>query len=357
MANWELSRFVQTLVKFNVVPGSNLLQALLGQGAEAVVAKKFGGQPSMGKILVVGGDRPENQALVNELLGRGYQVRWAQVTVASLADISILILCADLAPAMVQSLLNIARQEPQWRSPQWNLFDFRQNTPALAQLWGAVDDVVMGGVSQSQLRLVPTGAIFTGTVSTENNGGFASVRTQTLANPWDLSPYTGLRLRVKGDGQRYKLIARSEDRWDGVGYSYSFATTPNQWITVDIPFTALIPVFRAKSVPQMGPFNPQRVYAIQLMLSKFEYDGQLNPTFTPGPFQLEIEAIAVYGGEPFAQIIALNTTTTLQEALQETGIPYCLLHYPQGVTPQNSKAVINIIGDRQAVNQIITHSP
>jgi len=104
----------------------------------------------------------------------------------------------------------------------------------------------------------------------------------------------------------------------------------------------------------MGQFQADRVYALQLMLSKFEYDGQLNPSFQPGLFQLAIEAIAVYGGEPFPQIIALSQTTAPQEALQETGLPYCLIHCPQGFTAENLQTVINVIGDRQAVNQIIT---
>ncbi|MEB3225954.1 MAG: CIA30 family protein [Synechococcus sp.] len=354
MANWDFGRFVQTLVRFEVLPGSTLLRPLLGQGETTAAMTEFGGRPQMGKICIVGGDRPATQTLVKTMQQRGYQVQWHQDPGTSLDEATILILGADLSLAATQSLLNRAPQTPTLQSPQWELFNFCQASPALAQLWGAVDDVVMGGVSQSQLRLTPTGALFAGFVSTDNNGGFASVRTKTLTNPWDLSKYSGFRLRVKGDGQRYKFIARCENRWDGIGYSYSFDTKAHEWLTIDIPFTELVPVFRAKSVPQMGQFQPQQVCAMQLMLSKFEYDGQLNPAFKPGPFQLEIATIAVYGGEPFPQIIALTTNTALQEALQETGIPYCLVHCPQGFTEKSIQTVINVIGDRQAVNQIIT---
>lgn len=53
----------------------------------------------------------------------------------------------------------------------------------LANVWGPLDDVVMGGVSESGFK-VQAGAgeggqpagIFSGTVSSSNNGGFASVR-------------------------------------------------------------------------------------------------------------------------------------------------------------------------------------
>ena len=35
---------------------------------------------------------------------------------------------------------------------------------------------------------------------------------------------------------------------------------------------------------------------MQLMLSKFEYDSELNPKFEAGSFQLEVEYIKAYGG-------------------------------------------------------------
>ena len=33
---------------------------------------------------------------------------------------------------------------------------------------------------------------------------------------------------------------------------------------------------------------------LQLTLSKFEYDGGLNPSFREGPFRLEVDAISFY---------------------------------------------------------------
>jgi hypothetical protein len=79
--------------------------------------------------------------------------------------------------------------------------------------WGALDDVVMGGVSSSSLQIdrtggeqgMPTG-VFKGTVSTANNGGFASIRSKNFEPVEDLSAYEGLELRVKGDGHRFKFM-------------------------------------------------------------------------------------------------------------------------------------------------------
>lgn len=78
----------------------------------------------------------------------------------------------------------------------------------------------MGGVSESGLRVVPgageteaksssgspaAAAVFSGEVKTSNSGGFVSIRTRNASPPLDLSAYDALRLRVKGDGNRYKF--------------------------------------------------------------------------------------------------------------------------------------------------------
>ena len=45
--------------------------------------------------------------------------------------------------------------------------------------WSAIIDAVMGGRSRSRMHFDPAGhAVFSGTVSSENNGGLASVRRQ-----------------------------------------------------------------------------------------------------------------------------------------------------------------------------------
>lgn len=174
------------------------------------------------------------------------------------------------------------------------LFDFSTPTIEIQQTWGALDDVVMGGVSNSSFRLGDRAAIFSGNVSTENSGGFASVRTRNFEPAIDLTGFTGLELRVKGDGKRYKFLVRDGDGWDSIAYSHSFDTVANEWITVRIPFATLIPVFRAKTISNPQPINVSRIRSLQLMLSKFEYDGALNPQFSVGEFRLEVSAIVAY---------------------------------------------------------------
>lgn len=174
------------------------------------------------------------------------------------------------------------------------LFDFSQPSSTLDQVWGALDDVVMGGVSASGLRQEPGAALFTGYVSTANSGGFASVRTRNFEPPLNLSGHTGVRLQLMGDGKRYKFLVRDEGTWDSIAYTHSFDTVANQWITVEIPFAQLIPVFRAKTVDTARPLAAGQIRSFQLMLSKFEYDGALNPNFAAGEFCLRLQSISVY---------------------------------------------------------------
>ena len=161
--------------------------------------------------------------------------------------------------------------------------------------WAPLDDVVMGGASESTINV---GAQFAGEwkgfVTTENNGGFAGIRTKLISPPLDCSQCRGVILKVKGDGQRYKFIARDDEDWNGVAWSLSFDTKSDKWIEVKVPFTQLKPTKFARTVILPSGFSSQSLSAIQLTLSKFEYDGGLNPSFNEGYFSLVVESIKTY---------------------------------------------------------------
>ncbi|NJM97759.1 MAG: CIA30 family protein [Phormidesmis sp. RL_2_1] len=241
------------------------------------------------------------------------------------------ILLNSLAPStLAASLVDYLgkNSDTVWRS----VFDFGSPNCDLSA-WGALDDVVMGGVSQGSFFLRSTTdhqpmepqqhqqAVFAGNVSTSNSGGFSSVRTQNFDPPFDFSGWDSVVLRVKGDGQRYKFIARNSAGWDSPAYIYSFDTVAGAWIDVKIPFAAMVPTFRARSLPDAPAFDPARVFSFQLMLSKFEYDRKLNPRFSAGTFELAVSYISV------------------QRPRQ--GIPLIVVGGPDAVSQEQHQAILN----------------
>ncbi len=87
-----------------------------------------------------------------------------------------------------------------------------------------VNDVVMGGVSRSQLSLSSTGTLlFEGNISLDYGGGFASVRS--VFNTLDEENLNGILIMVKGDGKTYQLLVRQQKQFDGVAFFQRFETT------------------------------------------------------------------------------------------------------------------------------------
>jgi uncharacterized protein YbjT (DUF2867 family) len=349
---WNFGRFFQTLDYFEIVPIFSCLKRIFFPSGQKKLQPNGGKQ--MGVILVAGATGGVGKRVVQRLQAQGYQVRslvrdvdkartiLSDNTDLVVADITKLETLTSLVMGNIQAVIcctavrvqpvsgDTPNREKYYQGvkfyqpeivgdtpenveyqgvknlveaaskylPKSNdklIFDFTNPSAEVRDIWGALDDVVMGGVSASNIQIISDGALFAGNVSIANSGGFASIRTRNFAPTLDLSNYEGIDLRVKGDGKRYKFFVRAESKWDGIGYSYSFDTVPNIWITVRIPFADLVPVFRAKTVKDCPLIDTSNICSLQLMLSKFEYDGELNPRFSPGSFNLQIESIKAYG--------------------------------------------------------------
>jgi hypothetical protein len=302
MAKWDAGRFLNTVSYFEAIPVVSDVQRWLTGGANR--QSTTDGGKTVGTILVVGGMSEIGQLAIEQLVKRGYKVRAAiadlsmtpfsvpanvefvrveledsstsnhSFTDRVMQDVRSIIVCPEGGnPLSAATLDNLTMAAVTYlpTSNQLELFDFTNPTIDLQATWGAVDDVVMGGVSESGMRLKADVAVFSGHVSTENSGGFASVRTRNFEPSLNLSNYQGIELYIKGDGQRYKIFVRTETKWDGVGYAYSFDTIANEWMTIQVPFADLVPIFRAKTVSD-APLDPTQICSLQLMLSKFEYD-------------------------------------------------------------------------------------
>ena len=157
--------------------------------------------------------------------------------------------------------------------------------PEAAQQWQAVNDGVMGGVSDGRFRITPESTLeFFGTLSLENNGGFASVRTK----PADLDINAGddLVVRVKGDGREYVLNLYTKSRRMAFSYRAPLPTVKNEWAEVAVPLEDFIPTSFGNRVQGMGPVEPDEITSLGFMLSDKK----------AGPFKMQVEWVKI--GEP-----------------------------------------------------------
>ena len=160
------------------------------------------------------------------------------------------------------------------------LFDF--TNPQTVNAWHAVDDRVMGGISQSRLHHDPAGhAVFDGEVSLEQNGGFALVRS----TPGDRGHpgASACLIELRGDNKQYKLSLLTDDSFETVNYQSDFAPTGSDWQTLRLPLAGFRASFRGREVPGAPLFDPARIRQVGLMIAARQ----------AGPFALDIRQISL----------------------------------------------------------------
>ncbi len=153
-----------------------------------------------------------------------------------------------------------------------------------AQLnWQVVNDGVMGGLSESQMQVVDGAhGQFSGTVSLENNGGFASCRA--AIGHLNLAGTTGAELRIRGDGQVYDLRIRVNGPHNRVAYRSAFRASKGDWETVKCPWAAFTPTFRGRQLKDVPPIDPGEIREIGFLIANKQ----------DGAFQLDVDSITAY---------------------------------------------------------------
>ena len=158
------------------------------------------------------------------------------------------------------------------------LVDF--DDPAEVGWFSPIDDAVMGGVSSSRMvQAAPGIAAFEGTVSLENNGGFASVRSRP--RDWAMAGATVLVLRLRGDGKAYRFNLRTPNTPSAFRFEAPLDLPAGAWHDVEVPIAALRAKAFGRPVPLVGPPDPARVNQLGFMIS----DRQA------GMFRLEIDRV------------------------------------------------------------------
>lgn len=143
--------------------------------------------------------------------------------------------------------------------------------------WSVVDDVVMGGRSDGSFAINEAGhAVFSGTVSLENNGGFSSVRYNT--KEVELGGFRKVKIRLRGDGKRYQFRLKS-DRYDRHAYIAYFQTS-GAWETIEITLSEMYPTFRGRKL-DMANFPGKKMEELAFLIANKKSES----------FQLELDKI------------------------------------------------------------------
>ncbi len=184
--------------------------------------------------------------------------------------------CGVLLSVMAASSMTLASErEDEDMSQETLLFEFQSPEEA----WPNIDDVVMGGVSSSRMTIEESIAVFEGKISLENNGGFASVRSNEVVK--DLKGLNAVRFRVRGDGKKYQFRIRTSDIFEGASYQKTFETERDLWKDVELSFSDFVATFRGRVLLNEPPIDPSKISAFGFLIA----DKQ------EGPFRLEIDWI------------------------------------------------------------------
>jgi NADH dehydrogenase [ubiquinone] 1 alpha subcomplex assembly factor 1 len=155
------------------------------------------------------------------------------------------------------------------------IFDFQ--TQQSINTWYIVNDGVMGGLSKGTMSINDAGnAIFAGYVTTENNGGFSSVRHSFKTK--DVSNYSSVKIKLKGDGKRYEFRVKDDENQR---YSYiQYFETSGEWETISIPLKSFYASFRGRKLDKPN-YSGQQMEEVTFLIANGKKES----------FTLEIERI------------------------------------------------------------------
>ena len=149
------------------------------------------------------------------------------------------------------------------------------------QEWIMISDNVMGGITASNLAYTDSSMVLSGTISLENYGGFASVKTKF--GRFDLSEYKGVRIRFKAVNQRFAFTLENSRNWTQPYLKGDFGSAKaNTWTETTIYFKD----FNEYQIgePTGGKLDPAQLKGIVRL-------GIITNEKKEGPFSLEVDYV------------------------------------------------------------------
>lgn len=99
--------------------------------------------------------------------------------------------------------------------------------------WRVINDGVMGGLSQGSAYLTEAGLKFSGRISLDNNGGFASLRSPY--QNMDLRAFKEVRIRYRAKGLKLGFRLELNRAFYLPYYKSNLRQSDGEWITQVIP--------------------------------------------------------------------------------------------------------------------------
>lgn len=175
--------------------------------------------------------------------------------------------------------------------PEKNMFsmriDFGEDGDAN---WFPLNDDVMGGVSSSSMQSTEKTILFTGEVSTDNNGGFVSLRSPN--GEYELEDYTQVEVSYKSSGQDFMMILADHAAWYMPEFRHEVLPTSEEWTTVTIQLSD----FTQYKMTNFGEIETDEELTSDALSEVIRIELR-NSEFTDGDFQLEIDYIEFQGFE------------------------------------------------------------
>ena len=148
--------------------------------------------------------------------------------------------------------------------------------------WRIVNDGVMGGLSSSRIVMEGGKIVFTGNISLKNNGGFASLRSPV--KDYNFEEFSGLELRVKGDGKRYSISMKETTYFTGIFYTSTFKTKEDEWINIKMHFNEFKRYYVGRETDSNKKLALNNIKEVSFLIG----DKQ------EGEFRTEIEYLQLY---------------------------------------------------------------
>ena len=149
--------------------------------------------------------------------------------------------------------------------------------------WRIINDGVMGGVSVGEARLDENSLLFVGQLSFDNNGGFASLRSNRLN--LDLRDAKFIEIKYCLEGINFAFMFEQFARFWEPYYSYPLETTNGEWVTKKVPVQNLKETRMSQYTGKTFDQNNTR---------SFFRIGFISDDKKEERFELEIDYISIY---------------------------------------------------------------